>query len=966
MRFGYFSGSGLFPFGIKDPSGGIGVIDGGKKPPRNGIGELSQLLCGNTLRSALRRDADPQIPAREGLKELLKPSESPEPLPTAAREATTDAECSRWQRCLDLLVEEFLTRKAELLRLNKARRDQIEGFLRTHSGSETSLEKSVQGRCGSPEHEALQLFAHQSAVFQLLQILLVKRWVDRGFLPASSLKLSGHTLNWQITGFLKKSSRQGPIGRHDWSFLKQNIFSWYSPLQDTWERIRLLLEPVNLAEEASDFPAQLLQDLGARSRLSMLGFTPHLIDSRALWRLLLEQKAADERLPSIEDLAFAQGTSGPVLVSGLGNGDSLSSLRALTAKKELHGVWAYTDSDFERFLTEMFILWDCSSEIDRINLYSRAALKELSRSHRGATLFHNAERVPHQAQLAACFQDPEGKEIEDASALLEPLRENGLLLVASDHFWPTDVSERAERLRDQVLKLASIRLIVDLRQLTGSAGESLPKGVVVLEKCDSRELRDSSRPQLLRARGHLQRHQVSAFWDAVIEHVRADTLLPGEVHVKSLAAIGEGVRLESMAAAASQQQLRSSPWLTLSDPRFYEASARLRRSLHKAHTFGTVLRWQEGMPAPSPRSLLLREQGQSLQAFLPSDPTADGEVPDYLFVPDVRVPEHPAFFLAQVFSAPVQFWFRLENEQSPAKRARGHDRQWEKRLKLMPLLRLFEPGTLLATSTAKPPPFVALDDLKAELTRIFRQTTRGMAENSRLHEIILSLEGSIAQNLSLCAEFTSHLFPDLKIRRWEMPSRLPELAPRQALEVLSHLDSSPLARHPAVQITRLRSAQDFKVTHSELQELGIGLGGMGGISELKIFHGIDPALKLAGPTIILKAAHEEFQKRAGRPWRETSERLRYPTDVRLLQDQLREVVKMAENQLAVTREHLAVMDQIFCCLFGLSANFADDSVRQAIRHHLAPEDSRVSVQFAREAAALVRPEDSESPIGILQ
>ncbi|MGZ3670692.1 MAG: hypothetical protein ACXWR4_12280, partial [Bdellovibrionota bacterium] len=600
-------------------------LGGNNKSP----GDIAGLLCGQTLRAALRSTPDPLLPAREGLKELLTPLQTANPEPVSRPAVTLasivpegEKEFSRWGRCLDLLVEEFLTRKAELLRLNKARRDQIEGYLRFHSKTELSLEKSVQGRIGSPEHEALQLFAHQSAVFQLLQILLVKRWVDRGLLPDSSLKPSGHTLNWQITTYLKKCSKQGLLSRHDWSFLKQNLFSWYSPLQETWTRLALLLEPVQLANEPSEFPARLLQNLGKRSRLSLLGFTPHLIDSRALWRLLLEQKAADERLSSIDELDFSAGAGGPVLVSGLGNGESLHSLRGLTARQELHGVWAYTDSDFERFLSEMFILWDCAAEIPRINLLARPALKELSRSHRGATLFHDAIRVPHQAQFAACFQDPEGKELEDAAALLEPLRENGLLLVASDQFWPTDSSERAERLRDAVLKSASIRLIVDLRQLTGSAGENLPKGVVLLEKCESRELRDSNRPQLLRARGHLSQHQVNAFWQAVLEHVRSDGQNPGDVNVKSLATLGEGLRLESMAAAASQQQLRSAPWLTLSDPRFYEAISRLRRSLHKAHTFGTVFKWRPGTDQPTRRGILLGEHGEQLQAFLPGESAA--------------------------------------------------------------------------------------------------------------------------------------------------------------------------------------------------------------------------------------------------------------------------------------------------------------------------------------------------------
>ena len=938
---------------------------------KKSLGDLASLLCSNTLRAALRHSPDPLLPAREGLKELLTPS-SPLNNASTAKSApaafASEPEFSRWERCLDLLVEEFLTRKAELLRLNKARRDQIEGYLRHHSKTELSLEKSVQGRIGSPEHEALQLFAHQSAVFQLLQILLVKRWVDRGLLPESSLKPSGHTLNWQITGFLKKCSKQGLMARHDWSFLKQNIFSWYSPLKDTWERLRLLLEPVKLAQETSEFPARLLQSLGARSRLSLLGFSPHLIDSRALWRLLLEQKAADERLESISELEFATGAGGPVLVSGLGNGESLNSLRGLTTRQELHGVWAYTDSDFERFLSEMFILWDCAAEIPRINILARPALKELSRSHGahgcGATLFHDAVRVPYQAQFAACFQDPDGKELEDAASLLEPLRENGLLLVASDLFWPTDTSDRAERLREQVLKSASIRLIVDLRQLTGSAGESLPKGIVLLEKCESRELRDSNRPQLLRARGHLQRNQVNAFWDSVLEHVRSDNQHPGDVNVKSLTAVGEGVRLESMCAAASQQQLRSAPWLTLSDPRFYDASARLRRSLHKAHTFGTVFRWRPGMDQPSRRGLLLREQGEFLQAFLPTDTFPNEETPQFLFMPDSTVAEHPHFFFAQVYSAPVQFWFRLEIERGPASRAgvKAQDRQSGQRLKLMPLLRLFEPGTLLATPTQRAVPYASIDELRSELSRIFRAPSRGMAENARLHEIVLSLESTITQNIALCAEFTQHLFPELKICRWNLPSRLPEVAPRHALAIFSHLDASPLVQHPAIQITRMRSAQDFKVTNTELTELV----SLGGISELKVFQGIDVALKLTGPSLLLRAAQEEFQKRVGRPWRETSERMRFPTDVRLVQKQLREeILKTAEQQLAATREYLAIMDQIFCCLFDLTTSFTDESARQAMRHHLAPEESRVQVQFAR-PAALLKPSGSESPIGILQ
>ncbi len=943
---------------------------------KKSLGDLTALLCVPTLKSSLRTAADATLPAREGLKELLAtsapaPSENhpslpspsaPSSVPETAAESESH-EFSRWERCLDLLVEELVQRKTELTRLNKARKEQIEIYLRQHAEAEITLEQAVQGRVGSLEREALMLFANQAAVFQLLQLLLVKRWVDRGLLPDSSLKPTGHTLNWQITGFLKKNTRQGLIGRHDWAFLKQNIFSWYSPLKETWERLRLLLEPVSLAQEDSDFPARLLRFLGARSRLALLGFSPALIDSRALWSLLLEQKAADERLPDASHLDFSSGAAGAIAVSGLGNGESLNSLRELSCRRELHGVWAYTDSDFERFLSEMFILWDCASEIPRINLHPRSVLKDLERPDRGASLFQDSARVPHQAQFAACFQDEDGKELQDAVSLLASLRENGLMLVASDQFWPTDSSSESERLRELALKHSAIRLIIDLRQLTGSAGERLPKGIAILERTSSQEVRDSNRPHLLRARGHLQAHQVQAFWQCVLEQVRAENT-PGEVNVKSFSSLGDGIRLESMAAAASQQQLRSTPWVTLSDPLFYDASNRLKRSLYKAHTFGSILRWRPGLPSPSRRGIVLREHGRFLEAELPENASAQGpDVHQFLFLPDSSVAENSLFFLAQVYSAPVQFWFRLESEQNTAaKKVRGNDRQSEQRLKLMPLLRLFEANTLLPAPPAGSPSFgfASLEEARHELTRIFRSSSRGMAENSRIHGIVLGLEQSITQNIELCAEFTRHLFPGLQILRGDLPSVLPEVSSELALGIFRHLDSSPLAHHPALQITRFRTAQDFKVTNTDLQEMPLG-----GHAELKVFHGIEPALKIIGPSIILRSAHEELQKRIGRPWKESSERMRYPTDIRLVTSQLREVVRSAENQLNTTREYIALMDQIFCCLFGLSSNFTDESMRQAIRHHLSPHDSRVNVKFAREAGP-VKLQDFEAPIGILQ
>jgi hypothetical protein len=936
-------------------------------------GDLNGLLCPATLKVAIKRSSPvvgslaannkevatrPQQSVEGEMGDLFSNLGKPDSVaaaPTLPQEAETIL--GRLEHGLDTLVAEFLTRRLELLRLNKARRDQIEAFLRSSSGTAIALEQVVHSRPGSNEHQALLHFAQQACVFQLLQVLLVKRWVDRGLIAQEPVKAgTGHALNWQITSFLRRNAPKGVIGRHDWSFTKQNIFSWYTPSRETLDNLQRLLAPVNLSRESSDFPARLLRSLGSRKTVPLIG-APPLIDARALWRLLLEQRAFDLRLNSSSRLDFSPETSGAVLVSGLGQGECLNSLRELTFQRELNGVWAFTDSEFERFLAEIFLLWDCVAEVPRINVHPRSVLRELARE-RSNSLFQLGQSVPYQAQFAACFQDEQGNELDDAISLLEPLRENGLLLIASDHFWPTDSSERCERLRECALKQSAIRLIVDLRQLSSSEGESLPKGITILEKSSSKELRDSNRPQILRARGKIRSDQLPIFWNTLLEQIKHEST-PGEVNVRTLNSLGDGVRLEAMAAAASQQQLRSSPWISLSDPTFYDASGRLRRSPSKAYSAGTIFRWKPGMETPPARGLFLQETDKHLRAALPSqDSKLDADAPRYLFLPESSMPEDPSFFMAQIFSAPVQFWYRLELEQGAGKRG-GTGKQSEQRLKLMPLVRLFEPGMLVPV-TKSSRPFGSVDDLRKELAHLFSQPSLGVQERLRLHDLVLGLESSINQNIEVCADFTRHLYPSLPVCRWELPSQLPEIAPAIVLGIFGHLDRSPLLHHPAIHVTKLRNILDFKVTNCLLEEMP-----MGGMSELKIFHGVDAVLKMSGPSLLIRAAYSEIQKRIGRPWREISDRILFPTDYQLVQNQLREVVRDIETQLAATRDQIALMDQVFCCLFNLTTSFVDESARLDIRRHLSPEESRVQVNFAKDIP-LIKPVRTEVPRGILQ
>lgn len=922
------------------------------KFPKDTASAVRGLLCPDTLRLAMRTSSNVPVASREEIKELL-----PQNIESSQEASAEDF--SRWERCLDLLVEEFLLRKLEILKLNKARRDQIEEFIRTETKLNLNLNDILHARLGSEAHSALMLFANLLCIFNFLQVLLVKRWADKGLIEKESFLSGKQTLNWIITDFIKKRSAKGLVEKDDWAFIKANLFSWFMPSKESWERLKLLLEPANLSLEAEDLPARMLCSFQRSRNLSISGVASDGLGSENLWQILFEQRASDLKLNPSEKFCLFPETQGPVLVSGLKNGESLSALRNISGQPSAAFTWAFTDDQFERFLSEIGLLWNSDAGNPRINLHSRALLKQISKDAiKSSSLFQNPSRLPYQAQFAASFAQNDGRELEDASFFLDQVKEHGLILLSSQNFWPTDSDPNAEKMRDAILKKASIRLILDLRQLSGLG--AAPKGIYILEKCSNKEMRDSNRPQILRLKGQLQAESIGTVWKTLLEQVRVGSP-PGEVISKSFPTLSESFRLEAMGAAANQQELRSAPWITLSDPAFYEASARLKKLPNRSFTFGTIMRWKEGIADLPRKSIVLQEKPKFLHASLPefNSPTCnEGESAKFFFLPENGVAEEPAFFTAQVLSAPVQFWHRLELEQSIGKSTKQTDRQSEQRLKLMPLIRIFEQGSLLATHSDRKPLFASLDEAKKILQSIFRQPTLGMADRVKLHQIVVDLENTIRVNLTNCIDLSKHLFPDLEINRWQIPQKLLQPSVTHVMEIFQHLDQSALSAHPSIHIARLRSAHDFKVSNSQYDELP-----KGSLAELKIFHGGDVVLKLSGPALLLRAAHLDIQKRVGRPWREISERLRYPTDITLVQTMLKDILKSIESHLANTRDQVACMDQIFCCLFGLATNFSDDSVRQAIRRHLSPEESKFDLVLPKEE---FKSAIAEGPMRILQ
>jgi hypothetical protein len=637
------------------------LADTDKKPALS----LEGLLCPDTLRSAFREAQNPDLPAREGLKELLGSKRE-----YANSEKNLEPEeFSKLERCQDLLVEEFLTRKQDLLRLNRERKNQILDFFQKRIQKEISLEEAVFSRIGSPEHEALLLFAHQASLFQLLQTLLIKKWSDKNLIFTNKSDGKDQTLNWQIISFLKKNSPKGIIQRHDWSFLKLNLYSWFSPSAEVKERLRLLLEGSNFQSEGGEYLVGFVRFLGSRNRLSQVGIHPNLISSKLTWKILLAFKNFYEGKDS-EPLLSPEST-GSILVSGLKNGETLNALRDLSENNMLQGVWAFTDSDFEKYLSEIFILWESASEIPQMNIHSRAVLKEISKdAFRAVPLFENGQKTPQSAQFGGCFHQAQGEELKDVPVLLDQIREGGLLLICSETYWPTDTDTLSENLREAILRKANVRFMLDLRQLHGLNQERVPKSIVLLEKSTSKEIRDSNRPQIVKIRGQASSNYLQSIWGQVLDLFQRD-LVPGEVFSKALNQNTENLKIESMSAAAAQIELRSKPWITLTDPTFYAASSRLRSYPNRAYTLGTLIKWNQKNGVPSPRGVFLKEEESRLRAYIENSKPNESDASLFFFIPESSLLEKPDFFRSQILSAPVQFWLRLELENSLGKKVKS-------------------------------------------------------------------------------------------------------------------------------------------------------------------------------------------------------------------------------------------------------------------------------------------------------
>ncbi len=888
----------------------------------------TDLVCPAVLSRELRSTQNSDLESRENLKELLFRHYIPE---------NRDAGSQPFLRqILDNLLQDFLVRKNEMLRLDKTRREKIEQTIRRYSGVSASLAEFLSSRAGSEENRGLNLFALEMALFHLAQILLVRRLIEIDAWEADTIDFR-RTLHWQLTQYLKKISPKGLVGRSDWGFLKQNCYSWFSPSQNILENTREILESVRSTDFGTSFMPQLMRNLSLEKELFPLGLTEWIPSSQSLWQMLLDLRCQDQCTDTYKEL------NASVAIVGMRHGEALEGLTAIFGRN-IPPLSCFSSSDLEQFFTEMCLLWNSLASLPSLKITrifdSAAGLAKRD-------LFSEPKRNRTLANVAAYFPESGEENRESLALCLDQLCENGLLLWPTEKFWPTESDQASEGIRDFALKNSVIRWIIDLRHLSVQGNAKFPRGIFILEKSSSKEVRDSSRPQLLRVRGSATAEEFANLW-TVLRNMLKMPVSPGEVVSQSPG----NLRIEAMAAASNQGQLRASPWTTLTEPSFFEIIGKLRRSTHKAFNCASVMRWK--MPekefAPT-RGVTFKEIGGKALVATPAPLTQDLES-RFLFLPDNLTGEHPLFFSAMINSAPIQFWYRLEHEQDcSAKGQKGAQRKTEQLLKLMPVARVFMSGEIVPVPK-ETLGFKQLDSAYKEVTAILAKHEKEAADRIAIHEFVIALEKTIMRQTKMVEDYFQHLFPKEKIQRWRLPTNLPEVDPLHAITLFTHLERMPVLQHPLLHPMRLKPLMDFRIGRCELTPL------YGNMAELVVSDGHDNILKITGPAFLVQVAHAELQKRIGRPWLDSAVKILLPTDLPLLMAQLGEFKKITETELNLLHKMLKIEDEIFAILFGLSAK---DAV--VIRNHLYPEEVK-PVQFAkpevRQKAAL------EAPKGLLQ
>jgi len=927
---------------------------------------LHGLLCRDTLNNTLRNSTNAPLDSREGLKALLSPSLKSSSKQSDHEIKQNSVEDPRWENCIKILVEDFSKKKNELQKLNKVRKEQIEltiaKYYKSNSPSKFQLDQLTNAKIGSAEYEAFIHFAYETAIFQLTQILLLKRWADLNLITEDSLTKNTQTINWKITSFLKKHHPKKLLQRNEWRFLKQNIYSWYTPSNEAWERIRLYLLPLKLDAENDSFLIQTIFSCLGNKRAQGLGFSLQTSIIEFAWRLVL-------KIQSVDNLN-TKHTSSPVLVAGLAHGQSLLTFQKISQQTNTQQLLGFTSNDLEHFIAEILLLW--TSPINNHQHPQLLPLNELNKEHlyytqnatsqKNSPLIRNASLVFYN-ELAIMQESSYAKILN----CIELLDDNGLLLFCSTNFWVTEDTTEASQFRDAVLKKCNIRIVVDFRQCgvmqNNEDTNSLPKGLFILEKCNAKEWRDSNRPTVFKLKGQLQDPSTIIELLEDLEKVIENPLSPGEIHaIPSSKPTHSSIRAEAMAAATTQLQLKSSPWNTLTENCYYEISTELKRVPLRTYSCANILKIKNVDNDTSVSNLKRSLLFQVIPGKALITERMQKKNTQYLFVPDQSVTESTTYFSAMLNSSPIQFWYRLEYEQDNQRKGRAQERLTEQLLKLMPITRIFQNTVLLPVQIDNALASSSIENIFQRADHLLsKRSILSFSEQISLHNIIVHLENTIETHLSTSEDFFKHLYPNESLERWCLPNVLPEISATHALHLLRHLDQLPLAHHPAIQMVHLRAIHDFRLSQAKINTV------YGPISEMLLFCGTEPVLRLQGPSIFIRALHIELQKKIGRSWLEISQKTFLPADASLVNTQIQEFLKITHNELQQAKKIIDIQNAIFSVLFGIAKSLNDSDRLEIIKRHLYGNENKIDLQIIKNDSKITIKEiDSANSRSLLQ
>ncbi len=882
-----------------------------------------------SLNALFQPEPNPHITSRPKsiVKKLLGEASAPRLLPDfESKTASTPNQC-RWSNCLARLQNDFLSRKNEILKLNPGRKSQIETRLQVLSKAEkrAPLEKYLSTGSSTEEKAALKLFAVESSILQLFQFLLFKRWCDTGQIETKSMRDSLARLNWQISTHLRTLMPARLLDKNTWAFLRINIYSWFSPSQETWDFLIDQLNSFDTTAAKQDFFGTIFDQIDSSELKEIFPFSSSSLYSKLSWEVLLRQKCLDENLANQAQLNLGKTPNRKVVIRGSSGGQALPALLSMQSPSALDGVFSFVRSEIELYVAELSLLWA---------LGNSAATS--------GNFYLSSQPAPQDACFIACFPDNHfpNDEISSAANSLSNLAEHGTLLLASDSFWPTCTSDAAQELRTNCLASSTLRLILDMRHLSVDSGLRLPSNCFLFEKILSKEYRDENRPKIIKVRGHISHvSELEELWQLVLDCIAIQDS-PGEVKIFQLGSRTR-IRVEVMSAATTQALLGNAPWNSISEPGFYQISSKLKLYPYKLHQEGFLLRPQKSQGSYGVKRGVhfLEIPGKGLFAeadggeiSLAQGPTCKAypKAMQHLFLPDMRIKESPEFFSAMVNSSAIQFWYRLEWEQNLGSRSSKSKLSSDSVLKLMPLARIFPSHAILPAEKMHGHMLANLDAAESLATNLFKKGFTEIQNSIALQRLVIDLEATVDAHLNIAREYSRHLFPDFKIWRWAIPETVPMLSPDHALQTLQHLQHAPLRQHPSIQLRYMKNVSDFKVTDYKIHE------GQADLSELILFSGQEAILRILGPKLLISATARQIEAKKHRPWSELSQKVCFPIDTELMLKQLGEFVSLTQNEIASASKAAMILDFIFCRLFDLNApSFVDGDIG-IIRSHVNP------------------------------